>query len=209
MNSLVIGIPTYKRPFLLEKLIKSIYKCNIDVNFISKIDILIVDNDISKTAEFITSIPFNNYSDIFKLYYHNFPKKGLANVRNEIIEKAFDFEPDFIVFIDDDEYVTEDWLNELIYCMVNTNCDMAMGPVIPEFEKKVSTSIATWYYLDEYENYEKLDFIMTGNLIMRSKFLDQHKLRFDARFNAIGGEDSYFGIYVLKAKALSVMLQKQ
>jgi len=198
MNRLVIGIPTYKRPFLLEKLINSIYECNIDKNFISTIDILIVDNDIAKTAELTTSKSENKCPDNFKLHYHHYPKKGLSNVRNEIIEKAFGFEPDYIVFVDDDEYVTKNWLNELIYCMVKTNCDMAMGPVIPEFEKKVSTALSLWYFPTEYENHQKLDFIMTGNLIMRSNFLLKHKLRFDPRFNTIGGEDSYFGIYVLK-----------
>lgn len=198
MSRIVIGIPTYKRPVLLEKLINSIYDCDIDKNFISTIDILVVDNDIAKTAEFTTSKFVNNGSENFKLHYHKYSKKGLSNVRNKIIEKAFEFEPDYIVFVDDDEYVTENWLNELIYCMVKNNCDMAMGPVIPEFEKKVSTALSIWYLPTEYKNHQNLDFIMTGNLIMRSNFLHKHKLRFDPRFNTIGGEDSYFGIYVLK-----------
>lgn len=198
MNHLVIGIPTYKRPLLLGKLINSIYECNIDNNFISTIDILIVDNDMAKTAEATTSKYKINCTKNFELHYHNYPEKGLSNVRNAIIEKAIGFEPDFIVFVDDDEYVTVNWLNELIYCIVKNNCDMAMGPVIPEFKKKVSTAISRWYFPPEYENHEKLDFIMTGNLIMRSKFLRDYKLRFDPRFNTTGAEDSYFGISVLK-----------
>ena len=44
---------------------------------------------------------------IFKLHYHNYPIKGLSNVRNEIMEKALLLDPDFVVFVDDDEYVTQ------------------------------------------------------------------------------------------------------
>ena len=108
MNHLVIGIPTYKRPLLLEKLINSIYKCNVDSNFICEIDILIVDNDISKTAKNTASKSKNIGNDKFKLHYHHYPIKGLSNVRNKIIEKANEFDPDYIVFVDDDEYVTQE-----------------------------------------------------------------------------------------------------
>ena len=198
MNHLVIGIPTYKRPLLLEKLVNSIYTCSIDEKFISAVDILIIDNDQNQTAKATTSGLKNNCPFNFKLHYHNYPLKGLSNVRNEILEKAYLFEPDFIVFVDDDEYVTKPWLNELIYTIVNNKGDMAMGPVIPEFEVSVSKALSNWFFPPHYENNKKLDFIFTGNLIMRSKFLKEHQLQFDKRFNNIGSEDFYFGICVLK-----------
>ena len=132
MNHLVIGIPTYKRPLMLEKLVNSIYTCTIDKKFISAIDILIVDNDKDQTAEAISlKLKSSGHLNNFKLHYHNYPLKGLSNVRNEIMEKALLLEPDFIVFVDDDEYVTKHWLNELIYTAVKNDGDMVMGPVIP------------------------------------------------------------------------------
>ena len=198
MNHLVIGIPTYKRPLMLEKLVNSIYTCNIERKFISAIDILIVDNDIEQTAE-ATSLQLKNRCPLtFNLHYHNYPIKGLSNVRNEIIEKALLLEPDFVVFVDDDEYVTRDWLNELIYTAVINDGDMAMGPVIPKFEIEASKAISNWFFPTRHENHKKLDFIMTGNLIMRAKFLKDHQLQFDTRFNTTGSEDFYFGICVLK-----------
>lgn len=200
MNRLVIGIPTYKRPLWLEKLVHSIYTCNIDKKFISTIDILIVDNDIDQTAETISSKLKNNSTFNFNLHYHNYPIKGLSNVRNEIMAKALLFEPDFVVFIDDDEYVTDHWLNELIYAAVKNNGDMVIGPVIPEFELMASEAISTWFLPPQFRNHEKLDFITTGNLIMRAKFLKDHQMQFDTRFNTTGSEDFYFGICVLKEK---------
>ena len=90
------------------------------------------------------------------------------------------------------------WLNELIYTIVKNNGDMAMGPVIPDFEMKVSKAISNWFFPIQFQNNRKLDFIMTGNLIMRAKFLKDHQLQFDTRFNTTGSEDIYFGICVLK-----------
>jgi succinoglycan biosynthesis protein ExoM len=198
MNHLVVGIPTYKRPLMLEKLIHSIYACNIDKEFILIIDILIVDNDLDRTAEASSSKFKSECPSDFKLHYHNYPIKGLSNVRNEIIHRALKFEPDYIVFIDDDEYVTKNWLNELIYSVVSNDGNMAMGPVLPDFEKKVSLAISHWFFRPQHDNGDILDFIITGNLIMCSKFLKEHDLKFDPRFNTSGSEDSYFGISVLK-----------
>lgn len=198
MNHLVIGIPTYKRPLMLEKLINSIYTCSIDREFISAIEILIVDNDKDQTAE-ATSLQLKNNSPLnFNLHYHNHPKKGLSNVRNKIMEKALLFDPDFVVFTDDDQYVTEHWLNELIYTTVKNNGDMGMGPVISVFEVKLSKAISNWFFPTQFENNKKLNFIMTGNLIMRAKFLKDYQLQFDTRFNTTGAEDIYFGICVLE-----------
>lgn len=198
MNHLVIGIPTYKRPAMLEKLVNSIYDCNIDQKFISATDILIVDNDKDLTAKACTLKLKNKCPSNFKLHYHNYPKKGLSNVRNEIMEKALLLEPEYIVFVDDDEYVTKDWLNQLIYTVLKNGGDMAMGPVIPDFEKKTHEAISHWFFKPKYDNNQKLNFISTGNLIMRSKFLKEKQLQFDPRFNTTGSEDSYFGITVLK-----------
>ena len=90
------------------------------------------------------------------------------------------------------------WLNELIYCMVKNNCDMAMGPILPDFDKEVALAISQWFFRPKHDNGDKLDFIITGNLIMCAKFLKDNQLQFDPRFNTTGAEDSYFGISVLR-----------
>ena len=170
MNHLVIGIPTYKRPLLLERLVTSIYACNVDIKFISSITILIVDNDQDRTAE-LPSLKLNkNCPDHFKFQYYNYAMKGLSNVRNEIIEKALQLRPDYILFVDDDEYVTKNWLDELIFCIVENSGDMAMGPVLPNFENKVPSAISHWFIRPSHLYGEQLGLIITGNLIMKLLF---------------------------------------
>jgi succinoglycan biosynthesis protein ExoM len=201
MNNIVICIPSYQRALLLKKLVISILDCNIKKSLIRDINIIIVDNDANKSAEEIVSELKKDLSAPYSLYYFNYPIKGLTNVRNELIKNALLLKPDFIVFIDDDEYVTSEWLNELVETIIVNNGDLAMGPVITVIDNNGSDNISCWLQRQNYLNNSKLDFIRTGNLIINVKSLLNFKIWFDQRFNFTGGEDSYFGIQMIKKGA--------
>lgn len=201
MYKITIGIPTYKRPAMLDKLLKSIFASNLDPALIKQLDIIIVDNDVEKTGEPTTAKWAKETRPAFGLHYFNCPSKGLSNVRNEIIEQALLLEPDYIVGMDDDQYVPPTWLNELIATIVNNLGDFALGPVIPIFETFVSPAIAQWFGYATIEDQKKVDFLETANLVMRAQFLKDHQLRFDTRFNTLGAEDTYFGVSAVKKEA--------
>ena len=201
MNKLTICIPTYKRPQMLKKLILSIMRNNIDQSLIKDAYIIIVDNDIERTAENITNELKNICSDPFKLSYHNYPNKGLSNVRNEIFKRALESAPNYIICIDDDEYATSDWLNQLVLTITLNNGDIAIGQIIPEIESRVSPTISYWFKHRPLTNNQKIDFFTSGNFIICTKFLLKYNLQFDYRFNSTGSEDSYFGVVALKKDA--------
>lgn len=199
MYNLTIGIPSYKRPEMLEKLVLSILLSNIDRELIGALNIVVVDNDVERTAEpIVKQLIENNSSTFFQLHYYNFPIKGLSNVRNEILDKALLFQPDYIAFVDDDEYVHAEWLNELTRTVVNNHADFAVGPAIPVFETAVSSGLVYGFNNFEYGDQLKINYIHSGNLIIRTAFLLANNLRFDSRFNTLGAEDSYFGVSALK-----------
>lgn len=201
MHSITICIATYKRPLMLEHLIKSISKCNIDESLIKDVAIVVVDNDINKTAQQIIIELNGQISDKFKLHYFNEPAKGIANVRNELIKKAFHFDPDYLIFIDDDEYTTSEWLNELVKTIINNNSDAVRGPVFAVLDKTVSRYISCWFERENYPDSTRLYNLKTGNLILRCTSLKKYNVWFDSRFNIIGSSDSYFGIQILKKGA--------
>ncbi|MRI02602.1 glycosyltransferase [Kriegella sp. EG-1] len=208
MHHIVIGIPTYKRPDMLAKLVRSIYLSNFDSLIISKIDILVVDNDIDKTAEKIANDLINNCPKNFNFIYHSYAIKGLSNVRNEILKQAYNLNPKYIVFVDDDEYVTKDWLNELVSLAEKNDADIVQGPNIPVFESKIKDSISQHFnYLDFNHNQEISDF-ESNNVLLKTKFVINNNLSFDERFNITGGEDSYFGIQAMKKKAKNYWSKK-
>ncbi len=199
MYNIVIGIPTFRRPEMLKKLILSITGCYINKSLIKDVNILVVDNDVDKTAEITVKELTDKFYSNFKLNYYNYPVKGLSNVRNEIFRKALEFNPDYIVCIDDDEYAASDWLNQLVLTITGNEAEIVLGPVIPEFEGEVSPYIAYWFKYKDLENFQKVDFFWTGNFIIGAGFFLKHKIKFDNRFNKTGSEDSYFGVKALKS----------
>ena len=202
MNKLAIGIPTYQRPLMLKKLLLCIRECNIDTSLIESINIIVIDNDNEKTAERTTTELKDRFYDCFTLDYISYPIKGLSNVRNELFKRASEYNPDYIVCIDDDEYPSKEWLNQLLKTLKATNADMVLGPVIPVFEDIVSPYISYWFKYKKLKNFQKVNFFWTGNFIVSSDFLLKSKLRFDPRFNFTGSEDSYFGVTALRTGAV-------
>jgi cellulose synthase/poly-beta-1,6-N-acetylglucosamine synthase-like glycosyltransferase len=201
MYTIAVCIPTYKRPFLLKKLIVSILDSNINKSLIKKVNITVVDNDIDKTAEEIVKELSGETAGIYSMNYFNYPLKGLSNVRNELIRKARLSDPDFIVFIDDDEYVTAEWLNELIRVIVRNNAVMAIGPVVSVFDREISEYISCWFSRTDYADNTPIKYIRTGNLIIDAHSLLKYGIWFDNRFNRTGSEDTYFGIQMIKKGA--------
>jgi succinoglycan biosynthesis protein ExoM len=201
MNKIAICIPTYKRPLMLRKLVSSIIECKLNKSLIKDVNIIIVDNDIDRTAELTVEELKREYNAVFNLQYTNYPVKGLSNVRNELIKNALMLAPDFLVFVDDDEYVTPDWLNELVKSVISNKADITMGPVLTEKNNKIPDTISCWLDRPNYPNNTSLKFLRTGNVIIDVKSLQTNQIRFDPRFNHTGGEDAFFGIQMLKKGA--------
>lgn len=201
MNHLVIGIPTYKRECMLKKTIASVLINRIDSHLIKKIDIVVVDNDAERSAEALITKFKEDVSGIFNIHYHCQAEKGLAKVRNEIFRLGFALSPDYIVFIDDDEYASKIWLQELTEKAVNLKADMVLGRVIPMFEKEINEGLKYWFKYPNFRDGMSIDFLVTHNLIIRSQFIINNALSFDLRFNTTGGEDSFFGIQALNKGA--------
>ncbi len=201
MNHVVIGIPTYKRPQMLKKLILSIFSCEVKLNLVKSIDVVIVDNDAERTAEKVTQDLISECPDKFSLNYFNCPNKGLAHVRNEILDRALELSPDLIALIDDDEYPATNWISELVDILYANDADIVLGPNKPVFEKEVHPNFAHLFDTIEFANNTQVDFVKTNNLIIRAEFIIKHKLRFDSRFNQTGGEDTYFGVEAVNSGA--------
>jgi cellulose synthase/poly-beta-1,6-N-acetylglucosamine synthase-like glycosyltransferase len=186
---------------MLRDLVLSIRSCKINESLIKEVNILIVDNDVSKTAEPVVNELKSDLTSSILIYYFSYPVKGLASVRNELIRQGMSFSPDYLVFIDDDEMVTRDWLTQMVYVIESNEGDMVMGPVNPAKNVHIPPSVSCWLERPDYPDNTRLNFIRTGNLIIRVKSLVRYQIWFEPQFNATGGEDSYFGIQMIKKGA--------
>jgi|GEM_PF-3105272 len=184
---------------MLQKLIRSLYASQISEKLITSIDLVVVDNDIEKSALKMASELKSECPSRFTLNYYSYTEKGLSNVRNEILRIAHELSPEYIAFIDDDIFASEHWLENLIKTILNSGADMALGPTYPVFEETASKYVKGWFLYGKFENGEQLNELYgTGNLLMKTQFIREHNLLFDKRFNLSGGEDTYFGVQALE-----------
>lgn len=201
MYKIAICIPTYKRPLFLRKLILSIVDCNLNSSLIRDIKILIVDNDSDSSAKDTVGELKVKFIKVMEIMYYNYPVKGLSNVRNELFRRAFLLNPDFLVLIDDDEYVTKEWLNALVGTIINSKADAVRGPVLAIAEEAFPDNIWCWFKRENYPDGTQISSFTTGNLILRGSVLKEYNIWFDDRFNSTGSEDSFFGIQMFKKGA--------
>lgn len=186
---------------MLENLLTSIFENSIDNLLIEQILIIIVDNDKNKSAELTVEKFINRKNEIFSLSYFVYPVKGIADVRNELMTRAFATKCEFLVFVDDDEFVTKNWLNELVKTIIDNDGDAARGPVLAVKPEKVSKYLWCWFKREKHHDNSELSTLTTGNIILRRSSLEKYKVWFDSRFNNSGSEDAYFGMQFLKKGA--------
>lgn len=201
MFHIVICIPTYKRPQGLQKLLGSIAQCSFDPALLKRIEIVVVDNDAERSALAVVEQFKTEWNGRLPVYYYSYLYKGLAHVRNELLRKALALQPDFIVFVDDDEYVTPAWLLELVHTILHNQSDSARGPVIAKLSEQTPPAISWFFRRESFRNNEQLSTWTTGNLIIRRESLQRHNIWFDHRFNRTGSEDGYFGVQMSKKGA--------
>ena len=88
-------IATYKRSQLLKKLLDGILNQNVTDNI--RLQVIVVDNDVEKSAEHIIKEYENRENIIFEYFVQ--PEKNTSLTRNVAVENSIG---DYLLFIDDD-----------------------------------------------------------------------------------------------------------
>ena len=107
MNSstdhICVCICTYRRAPLLNRLLEALASQATDAQF--TYSIVVVDNDRLRSAEPVVS-DFGRTSPV-PVHYFVEPQQNIAMARNKAVEHA---DGNYVAFIDDDEFPTQDWL---------------------------------------------------------------------------------------------------
>lgn len=186
-NVCSVCIATFKRPELLRKLIQSLF----DQKKIDDIilEIIVVDNDVEKSAKEIVAEYTNTSSKTIS--YYSQPIQNISLTRNMALDKS---SGQFIAIIDDDETADSYWIRNLIDTIERFNADAVFGYVTPVF----NSNIAQWkkqrgiYFLPMGKTGDSPLFFYTTNCLVRSEKVDKFNLRFDPKYGLSGGEDSVF-----------------
>lgn len=178
----LLAIATYRRPADLQKLLDSLIMGVAGV----KTEILVVDNDPEGSARSIVS------EHPLGPTYALEAKAGIAAARNRALE-YFDNRHAGIVFVDDDEWVSEGWLAELVNYAATSGAGVVVGPVISALPADVPLWVKRGGFIQRpiWTTGHVLATAPTNNtLLLRAAWLRAGAPRFDPSFSETGGSDA-------------------
>ncbi|HTT97996.1 MAG TPA: glycosyltransferase [Rhizomicrobium sp.] len=189
MPEVVVAIPTFRRPQSLMRLLAALAKLETHAD----VTIIVADNDAEKHEGFDVCEALCDYR--WPLDHFIAPARGIANVRNALVERALTHDCEFIAMLDDDEWPEPGWLDAFLRTHTATRADALHGCVLRAYETAPGPMAAQ---LDGIKDMHGVTGVVdmipgTGNVIFtRACFEDMPKPCFDPAFALCGGEDSDF-----------------
>lgn len=186
-----ICIATFRRRDLLRQLLEGVSQLTFERMPMPDILLVVVDNDADRSAADIC----NNVALPWPVKYVVEPHRGIAQARNRAIREAEN--PDFLVFIDDDEVPAPLWLDELLWTRSCFDGDVVCGPVLPRFAAGVPEWVKAGEFFSKqiYSSGHPLKICCTGNVLISRKVITAVRA-FDERFALTGAEDTHFFLRV-------------
>jgi len=150
--------------------------------------VVVSDNDAKESGRAVVE----KFSRNLPITYVVQPVKNFALARNTAVANATG---DFVVFIDDDEFPTKNWLRNLFTTCIRCNVAGVLGPVRPHFEPQPPEWVVRGGFYDRPGH--ATGFVMnwhecrTGNVFLRRSIFDGLTEVFRPEFGT-GGEDQDF-----------------
>lgn len=181
--SVAILICTYKRAELLERCIKSVLANQYD----GHIRYIVVDNDPEKSGQQVCS----KYPLVT---YRSETRPGITHARNTAISCVLD--SDFLIFVDDDEIVSEEWVSLLVSTAVEYGADLVAGPTLSNLPDDCPSWVrkAGLFSRQRYRTGVRRPEAAAGNLLFRTSVFSNttESAWFKPEFALTGGEDAEF-----------------
>lgn len=177
MAKTCVLICTCDRPALLAKLLAALKPQAAGAT------VVVADNGTRSVCDVVAG-----FEPDLTLLYTRVPDRGLVFARNATLRAALPLQPDYLVFIDDDETPEDNWLSELVGVMEASRAGFATGPVLADFAVPPPdwATRGTYFHADA-------DSLRTSNLIVRASLVPPEDAGwFHPAFNFIGGEDREF-----------------
>ena len=193
-----IIIPAYNMELYIKKSIESIIK-----QTYKNIEIIIIDDGSKdKTYEICLELK-KMYENIILIKKEN---TGVSDSRNRGIEKATG---DFIVFVDSDDYIEENMIEDFVLAYENENVDLVLSGFFEEYQNKngkIKLKHKIFFESKKYNNQEEIkeDFVKLWdkhilynicNKVYKRTIIEEFGIRFP---NYNFGEDLFFNKEYIK-----------
>ncbi|HEX3429683.1 MAG TPA: glycosyltransferase [Rhizomicrobium sp.] len=191
MPDVTVAIPTFRRPKGLERLLLAISKLETG----ARIRILVADNDAERREGI--SIVGRVISSGYRWPAGSFvvERRGIAQTRNALVERALLGGFDYLAMLDDDEWPEPCWLNAFLRVATETAADALHGAVIPDFERAPGRWAKRCHGFAPLRGTTGPVAMIhgTANVLLRRTVFDRLSSPwFDPRFALSGGEDKDF-----------------
>lgn len=202
----VIAVLTYRRPKDLGELLPMLIDqaCNARDGQ-RTVQILVVDNDVTPSAAAVvqTAAAAAVRRRVPVRYAHE-PSPGISAARNRALDETFN--DDILIFIDDDERPSVDWLAQLLRTRERFRADVVQGPVDSRFEVEPDQWLLAcgFFHRRRLSTGTQLDVAVTNNLLLDLHVVRESRIRFDPELGVTGGEDTLFTRLLHRAGASMV-----
>lgn len=188
--NIVICICTYQRPDGLRKLLESLPTL---VRHDS-LSVVVVDNHEKGAGLQVCKQMQSSYEFELKAYLE--PGDGISAARNAAVSNALSQNPDWVAFLDDDEWPEPQWLSELLRIQQMHNADLVGGPTRPVFPEGTDPDLLDnpYYGADlALPDGSACQLEAGGNFLIRASVLREFApVVFHPSFAHSGGEDLAF-----------------
>ena len=178
---IAICICTRRRRECLKSLLDSIDSLNVRACW--SIRVIVIEND---NVEYSIDV-VQKFEGKFNYEYHLENNIGIVYARNRCLEYVHVKEN--VVFVDDDQILTRNWLIEVVNCGRANNCQIIYGYNLPVFSRTTNEDIKRFFTPKEYLDGQLLEIAGTDGIFFFNCTRDLKNLKFDQRFNLSGGED--------------------
>jgi len=185
--TVAICIATYKRPNGLGKLLRSLDAQSFESPK-PAIEIIVVDNDPEHSAKPVAT----SHAGPWPVRYISEPQRGISQARNTSV-RAVGESTEWIVFIDDDEYASERWLDHLLAAQSAHGCDVVAGPVLGVLPDSAPAwaSRGEFFQRERFATGTRRNRAYTNNTLARRSVVQSMSPVFDEALAFRGGSDTF------------------
>jgi len=172
----------------------------------TSVSFVVVENDIEKKSGFVLD-------DIApqllggSIVHELEPQLSIAKACNTAIRTALDIGADVILFIDDDEIITENWLDRMLCEYRNSRAMLIGGPRMPRFEGRskslIERLVRSGMIAQQAKFIRKIKRklsrnqlsqapVFTNNWLADAEVFKKHNIYFDATLSENAGHDTQF-----------------
>ncbi len=188
---IAVCICTFRRPQGLSRLLEQLAA----INWENDLVVAVADNDqaLHEGLDTVAALP-DDYR--WKVVSSAVEHRGISFSRNTATRLALAESPDLIAFIDDDEWPSPNWLEELYRVQRDTGADAVGGPTLPVFPDSATETQKRDPYFGADLNLpdgSACQLEAAGNFLVKASVLrDMQPEVFNPAFALSGGEDLAF-----------------